>query len=87
MSQPRLSVALENGRYAKVQTWQNEPRLDVREWENGEKSVPTKKGISLKLHQIKVLSDKIELIEEALKQNEEKKWHLGFNVFVSVRKK
>jgi hypothetical protein len=84
MTQPRVSVELENGRYAKVQTWQNEPRLDLREWENGEK--PTKKGISLKLHQIKSLSDKLQFIDEALKQNEETKMHLGFNVYVSVRK-
>ena len=84
MTQQRVSVELENGRYAKVQTWQNEPRLDLREWENGEK--PTKKGISLKLHQIKSLSDKLQFIDEALKQNEETKMHLGFNVYVSVRK-
>lgn len=86
MSQPRLSVNLENGRYANVQTWKNEPRLDLREREMRDKLVPTKKGISLRLHQIKVLSDRMEFIEEALRQNEEKKFHLGFNVFVSLRK-
>lgn len=86
MSQARLSVNLENGRYANVQTWKNEPRLDLREWEMRDKLVPTKKGISLRLHQIKVLSDRMELIEEALSQNEEKKFYLGFNVFVSLRK-
>lgn len=86
MSQSRLSVNLENGRYANVQTWKNEPRLDVREWEMRDQLVPTKKGISLRLHQIKVLSDRMEFIEEALHQNEEKKFHLGYNVFVSLRK-
>lgn len=85
-SQPRLSVNLENGRYANVQTWKNEPRLDLREWEMRDKLVRTKKGISLRLHQIKVLSDRMEFIEEALRQNEEKKFHLGTNVFVSLRK-
>lgn len=71
MSNPRLSVALENGRYAKVQTWQKEPRLDLREWEISEVTgkhdmKPTKKGISLKLHQIKSLSDKMDFIDESL---------------------
>lgn len=65
---------------------ENEPRLDLREWEMRDKLVPTKKGISLRLHQIKVLSDRMEFIEEALRQNEEKKFHLGTNVFVSLRK-
>lgn len=51
-----------------------------------DKLVTTKKGISLRLHQIKVLSDRMELVEEALRQNEWKKFHLGYNVFVSLRK-
>lgn len=49
MSNDRLSVALENGRFAKVTMWQNEPRLDLRQWEIGQtNNKPTKKGISLK---------------------------------------
>lgn len=51
MSNDRLCIALENARYAKVTVWQNEPRLDLRQWEIGEKAtIPTKRGISLKLH-------------------------------------
>lgn len=90
MSNPRLSVALENGRYAKVQTWQKEPRLDLREWEISEVTgkhdmKPTKKGISLKLHQIKSLSDKMDFIDESLDKHEEGTWHLGHNVYVSLQ--
>jgi hypothetical protein len=87
MSQPRLSVVLGSGRYAKIQIWQDKPRLDLREWDLGEKkTIPTKKGISLTLHQIKSLSDKFDCLDEALSQNEELKCHLGYNVFVSVQK-
>lgn len=54
MSNDRLCIALENARYAKVTVWRNEPRLDLRQWEIGEKAtIPTKRGISLKLHQVK----------------------------------
>ena len=31
MSSERFSVALDNGRYVKVSTWNGEPRLDLRE--------------------------------------------------------
>jgi hypothetical protein len=86
MSNPRLSIALENGRFVKVTMWQNEPRLDLREWDIGQQSIKaTKKGISLKLHQVKSLSDAMNLIQESLEKNEELKWHLEYNVYVSVR--
>jgi hypothetical protein len=82
MSAPRLSIALENGRYARVCMWQNEPRLDLREWDQDK---PTKKGISLKIHQVKSLADIMETIRENLDKNLEMKWHLGCNVYVTVR--
>lgn len=87
MSNERLSVALENGRFAKVTMWQNEPRLDLRQWEIGQtNNKPTKKGISLKLHQVKTLNNGMESIQESLKKNEDLKWHLGMNVYASVQK-
>ncbi|XP_061190339.1 uncharacterized protein LOC133198229 [Saccostrea echinata] len=86
MSDQRCSVALENGRYAKVTLWQNEVRLDMREYIVGEKKIiPTKKGISLKLHHIKTLSNFMDSIQDTLKKNGEMKWHLGYNVYVSVK--
>lgn len=88
MSNERLSVALGNGRFAKVTMWQNEPRLDLRQWEIGQtNNKPTKKGISLKLHQVKTLNNGMESIQESLKKNEDLKWHLGMNVYASVKKK
>lgn len=67
--------------------WQNEPRLDLRQWEIGQtNNKPTKKGISLKLHQIKTLNNGMESIQESLKKNEDLKWHLGMNVYASVQK-
>lgn len=87
MSNERLSVALENGRFAKVTMWQNEPRLDLRQWEIGQtNNKPTKKGISLKLLQVKTLKNGMESIQESLKKNEDLKWHLGMNVYASVQK-
>uniref|UniRef100_K1Q3H7 Transcriptional coactivator p15 (PC4) C-terminal domain-containing protein n=1 Tax=Magallana gigas TaxID=29159 RepID=K1Q3H7_MAGGI len=69
MSNERLSVALENGRFAKVTMWQNEPRLDLRQWEIGQTNNKlTKKGISLKLHQVKTLNNGMESIQESLKK-------------------
>lgn len=87
MSNDRLCIALENARYAKVTVWRNEPRLDLRQWEIGEKAtIPTKRGISLKLHQVKTLNNMLDSVEEALKKNEEMKWHLGMKIFVSIQK-
>lgn len=86
MSDLRTTVGLGNGRYAKVQTWQKEPRLDLREWELRESYMnPTKKGISLKLHQIKSLSEKWDLIDEIPGKHEGGNWHLGYNVYISVQ--
>ncbi|XP_061170274.1 uncharacterized protein LOC133179562 [Saccostrea echinata] len=87
MSTPRFSVALENGRYVKVQTWKEELRVDLREWEIHQPFLkPTKKGISLKLLSFKTLIDTLDLIEATLKENVDGKWHLGFNVYVTVKK-
>lgn len=87
MSNDRLCIALENARYAKVTVWRNEPRLDLRQWEIGEKAtIPTKRGISLKLHQVNTLNNMLDSVKEALKKKEEMKWHLGMNIFVSIRK-
>lgn len=67
--------------------WQNEPRLDLREWGVGQGAMKlTKRGICLKMHQVKTLSTIwMESIKENMEKNEEMKWHLGFNVYVSVR--
>lgn len=46
MSNDRLCIALENARYAKVTVWQNEPRLDLRQWEMGKRQqYPLKEGL------------------------------------------
>lgn len=65
MSSARFSVALDNGHYVKVSTWNGEPRLDLREWKVGEdKMIPTKTGISLKLHHIKILTSILDSIQK-----------------------
>ncbi|KAK3085487.1 hypothetical protein FSP39_004116 [Pinctada imbricata] len=88
MSTPRLSVHLTNNRFVKVVEWKGDPRLDLREWHREGKILKaTKKGISLNLTQIKALIDILEDgIEDNRRKNQEFSWHLGANVFVSVRK-
>lgn len=86
MTNDTFSLALDNGRYAKVTTWKTEPRLDLREWTVGDdKMLPTKKGISLKLHHIKTLSSFLESIQKTLEEKGGNKWHLGYNVHVIVK--
>ena len=86
MSSERFSFVLDNGRYVKESAWNGEPRLDLREWKVGEdKMIPTKKGISLKLHQIKILTSILDSIQKTREDNGENKWHLCYNAFVRVR--
>ena len=82
MSSERFSVALDNGRYVKVSTWNGKPRLDCKERKVSEdKMIPTKNGISLKLHQIKIFISILDSIQKTREGNRENKWHLGYNAF------
>lgn len=63
----RLFKPLQNGRYVKVSEWKKEPRVDFRQYElcNGQE-IPTKKGISLKMIQLKNLLSVMDSVQETL---------------------
>lgn len=86
MMSARLFKPLQNGRYVKVSEWQKEPRLDLRQYElcDGQE-IPTKKGISLKIIQLKTLMTAMDSIQETILKNEAQSWHLGYNVYVHVK--
>lgn len=71
MMSARLFKPLQNGRYVKVSEWQKEPRLDLRQYElcDGQE-IPTKKGISLKIIQLKTLMTAMDSIQETILKNE-----------------
>ncbi|KAJ8307833.1 hypothetical protein KUTeg_014616 [Tegillarca granosa] len=85
MSSVRCNIELGNSRFVQATEWGNSPRIDVREWNirNGER-LPTKKGISLPLHCFKILSESLDLVDNALKNKEELKLHLGRNIYCVV---
>ena len=62
--------------------------MDLREWDTSDKEAKaTKKGVSLSLTQFKELTDILEEdIDQSLQKNEASTWHLGANVYVTVRK-
>ena len=76
------NFALGNNRHVKVCEWKGEKRVDLREWENDK---PSKKGISLTLMRWKCLVDGIDNVNEALKNNTFYQYHLGGNVYCTVR--
>lgn len=82
----RLFKPLQNGRYVKVSEWKKEPRVDFRQYElcNGQE-IPTKKGISLKMIQLKNLLSVMDSVQETLSKNEAQSWHLGYNAYIQVR--
>ena len=81
MTTPRYSLFLGNDRYLQVVEWKGELRVGMREWKG---VIATKKGISLNLMQYKNLTDIIEDIKEARTKNQEYKYHLGNDVYVTV---
>lgn len=67
----RLFKPLQNGRYVKVSEWKKKPRVDFRQYElcNGQE-IPTKKGISLKMIQLKNLLSVMDSVQETISKNE-----------------
>ena len=85
MSDP-CNIELGNYRYVQTTEWNGEPRIDVREWEtHGDKRIPTRKGISLKLQRWKLLVEAFDCLDKALEEKPKYSSHIGGNVFVSVR--
>ena len=84
----RGKFALGNDRYVQVLEWRGEVKVDFREWESKNDSlIPTKKGIRLGLMQYKnLLSGMENVVGPALSENEDGKFHVGANVFLSVKK-
>ena len=81
----RCNIELGNGRYVKASEWNDEIRIDIREWEVKDgKRIPTKKGISLPLHRWKMLVDSFEFLDQVLNEMREYKSHMGRNVYASV---
>jgi hypothetical protein len=86
MSRGKLSLG--NNRFVQVLEWRGNVMVDFREWNPTEDSfIPTKKGIRLSLLQYKnLLAGLKDAVDPALSKNEDDKFHVGANVFLSVRK-
>ena len=84
----RGKFALGNDRYVQVLEWRGEVKVDFREWESkNDLLIPTKKGIRLGLMQYKNLLTGMEnFVGPALSENKDDKFHVGANVFLSVKK-
>lgn len=87
MSSTQCSLELGNERYIQACTLKNgERRVDIREWKSTENcQFPTKKGISLPLQLFKTLTLSTDLIDTALAKKEELNYHVGSNIFISVK--
>lgn len=87
MSSTQCSLELGNERYIQACTLKNgERRVDIREWKSTENcQFPTKKGISLPLQLFKTLTLSTDLIDTALAKKEELNYHVGANIFISVK--
>ena len=75
-----------NNRFLSTSTWQGEDRIDIREWNLGEKTFPTRKGISLTLSRWKLLSANADEITSTMQGRKNSETHLGGNVFATVSK-
>ncbi len=80
----RCRLDLGNGRYLVAEVWNDQPRLNIREYEEGVKC-----GISLTLQRFDLLRCAIPDIDQALADVKANKavnfrFHLGGNVYVSV---
>ena len=84
----RGKFALGNDRYVQVLEWRGEVKGDFREWESKNDSIiPSKKGIRLGMMQYKNLLTSLEnVVGPALSENKDDKFHVGANVFLSVKK-
>ena len=87
---PRLLLPLGSERFISIVEWQNEPRIDIRQFDgdNG-KTFPTKVGVSLTLPRWKQLTEKADSVMKEVQKlvaEEEVKLflHIGGNVHVSV---
>ena len=81
MTTCRVKLGLGHGRYVYVVDWKGEPRIDLRQWQDGK---ATKKGISLTLMRWKNWVDSIEDVDKALSAEESYSSHLGGNVYCTV---
>jgi len=82
----RCNIELGNDRYVQGTEWNDQLRVDIREWETKhDKRVPTKKGISLPLHRWKMLADTFEFLDQALVEHRDYSTHIGGNVYASVQ--
>lgn len=78
-------LSLENGRFVEVYTTKdNEYRVDLREWESDR--YPSRKGISLKPDIFKTWTMALDMIDNALNKNEELHYHMGSNIFCTIKK-
>lgn len=85
MSEP-CNIELGNCRYIQTTVWNDEPRIDIREWQTEDaKRIPTRKGISLKLQRWKLLVEAFDSLDKALKEKSTYSSHIGGNVYASVK--
>ena len=75
-------------RYLLLTKWNEEDRVDIREWtDDGERVFPTKKGVSLPLTRWKALLEFKEDVVKAVKEKADYDIHIGGNVCVKVSQK
>lgn len=81
-----MDVHLGDDKRMKATSWDNEPRIDIRQW----RGKPSKNGVSLPLMRYIVLRDIMEDITDKVKNIRDgdegvfHKYHLGGNVYASV---
>ena len=80
----RCKFSLGNNRFVQVCQWNDELRVDLREWTN---DMPTKKGISLTLMRWKNFLNSLDFLETSLKDKLGYHSHLGGNVNCKVDEK
>ena len=87
MYSSQCSLELGNQKYIEVCALNNgEPRIDLREFKQTEKSkFPIKKGISLNLEIFKSLELATDMVDTAMNKNEDLHYHIWGNIFLTVR--
>ena len=83
----QCSLELGNQRCFDICAFNNgEPRIDMREFKQTEKSkFTTKKSIIRNLEVFKGLALASDMVDTAMNKNEDRHYHIGGNIFLTVR--
>ena len=85
MSQ-ECNIEIGNCRFVQTTNWNDEVRIDIREWEmQNDARIPTRKGTSLPLQRWKLLVESFDPLDKALQEKGGYSSHIGENVYVNVK--